>query len=116
VYGMSQNPYTGDYILIQNYHIWTSGNEKIDDFIQEKQLKGNDYNDIMLEWIPYNQFSKIKETGKNGHITLYSAIWKDGPLYYKYQEYEYKRDSNKEVVLKCLYNSQESIDSLINEV
>ena len=115
LYGISQNPDTGDYILIQNYHICASGNEKIDDFIQEKQLKINycDYSDVVLEWIPYNQFNEIKETGKNGFIKLYSAIWKDGPLYY---EYEYKRDSNKEVVLKCLHNSQESIDILINEV
>jgi hypothetical protein len=115
LYGISQNPNTGDYILVLK---WTSGNEKIDDFIQEKQVKANNYNDIILEWIPYNQFSKIKETGKNGNITLYSAIWKAGPLYYdKYQQkYEYKSDSNKEVALKSLYNSQESIDSLINEV
>ncbi|UZO16950.1 uncharacterized protein OCT59_008316 [Rhizophagus irregularis] len=121
LYGISQNPDTGDYIFVQTYYIinltnWISGNEKIDDFIQERQLKINYYDDIVLEWIPYNQFNEIKETGKNGLITVYSAIWKDGPLYKKYwQDENYTRDSNKEVALKCLHNSQESIDSIINE-
>ena len=64
--------------------------------------------------IPNNQFDKIKEINKGGFATVYSAIWKDGPLHYQYNRYT--RDSNKEVALKCLYNSQESIDSLINEV
>ncbi|UZO06819.1 uncharacterized protein OCT59_027126 [Rhizophagus irregularis] len=113
--GISQNPNTRDFILVQNNHIWFSGNEKIDDFIQERQLKIEDYNDIVLEWIPYNQFYKIKETGKNGLITVYSAVWKDGPLYMKDKWSDYKRDLNKKVALICLYNSQESIDFLINE-
>ncbi|CAB5367103.1 unnamed protein product [Rhizophagus irregularis] len=112
VYGISQNPDTGDYILVLN---WTSGNENIDDFIQEKQLKINNFDDIVLEWIPYHQFNEIKEIGKNSLITVYSAIWKDGPLYKKYEWSNYTRDSNKEVTLKCLHNLQESIDSLINK-
>ena len=67
------------------------------------QLKIKDRQGIMFEWIPYNQFNSIKETGKNGFMTVYSAIWKDGPLC---KEIEYARDSNKEVALKCLHNSQ----------
>ena len=115
MYGISQNPDTGDYILVQNNYTWTSGNEKIDDFIQERQLKINEYDDVVLEWIPYKQFQKVKELGKNGLITVYSAIWMDGPLYKKNKWSNY-RDSNKKVALKCLHNSQESIDFLINEV
>ncbi|CAB5388261.1 unnamed protein product [Rhizophagus irregularis] len=117
LYGISQNPDTGDYIFIQNNYIWTSGNEKIDNFIREKQLKTNNNNDLVFEWIPYSQFNEIKKTGKNDQITVYSAIWKDGPLCKKsIWSNNYSRDSNKEVALKCLYNSQEPIDSLINEV
>ena len=116
MYGISQNPDTGDYILVQNNYIWASGNKKIDDFIQERQLKIEDYDDIVLEWIPYNQFNEIKETGKNGLITVFSAIWKDGLLQKEYKSSDYTRNSNKKVALKCLHNSQESIDSLINEV
>jgi hypothetical protein len=95
---------------------WTSGNEKIDDFIQEMQLNIEEYNDVVFEWIPYNQFIEIKETGKNNSITVYSAIWEDGPLYYDYDKEEYTRDLNKEVALKCLQNSQITIEYLINEV
>src|SRR5438874_13234362 len=65
-----------------NFMNWTSGNEKIDGLIQEMQLKINKYRDIVFEWIPYNQFSNIKEIGKGGFATVYSAIWKDGKLYY----------------------------------
>ena len=118
MYGISQHPALRDYIFVQNSSInlanQISGNEKIDDFIQERQLKINNHNDIVLEWIPYNQFNEIKETGKNSYMTIYSAIWKDGPLHYLYDKCT--RSPNKEVVLKFLCNSQESIDSLINEV
>src|SRR4051812_16777995 len=51
--------------LKNNFINWTSGNRQIDNFIQEKQLEINDYNDILFEWIPYNQFYEIKEIGKN---------------------------------------------------
>ncbi|UZO17001.1 uncharacterized protein OCT59_008367 [Rhizophagus irregularis] len=114
LYGISQNPDTSDYILVQNHLIRTSGNEKIDDFIQERQLKANHNNDVIFEWIPYNQFNEIKEICKNSSITVYSAIWWNGPLYHFWKSY-YSRDSNKEVVLKCLHNLQNPVDSLINE-
>ena len=113
LYGISQNPDTGDYILVL---VWTSGNEKIDDFIQKRQLNVNSYNDVVFEWIPYNQFSDIKEIGKGGFSTVYSAIWKDGPLEYDKDEDKHKRSLNKEVALKCLYNSQNITNEFINEV
>ena len=97
--------------LKENFANWTSGNEKIDDFIQEMQLKSSDY---VFEWIPYSQFNEIKETGKNDLITVYSAIWKDGPLIYKNKKYT--RHSNNKVALKCLHNSQNPIKFLIDEV
>jgi hypothetical protein len=74
------------------------------------------YHNIIFEWIPYYQFYDIKKTSKNGFITAYSAIWKDGPLLYNYYHKGYIRDSNKEVALRCLCNSQNPIESLINEV
>src|SRR3989440_4312040 len=90
--------------LKENFANWTSGNEKIDNFIQEMQLKIDEWDDIVFEWIPYNQFSDIKEIGRGGFATVYSAIWKDGLLKYKYDngEYKYTRISNYKVALKCL--------------
>ncbi|CAB5392854.1 unnamed protein product [Rhizophagus irregularis] len=68
--------------LKKNFTNWISRNEKIDSFIQEKQLEVSYYNDTIFEWVPYNQFNDIKEIGTHDHITVYSAKWKDGPLVY----------------------------------
>jgi hypothetical protein len=103
--------------LKNNFKNWASGNEEIDNFIQEMQLKIGYYdNDIVFEWIPYNQFYDIKETSKNGFITIYSAMWRDGPLYWNKQNNKYTRISNNKVALKRLHNSQYLINFLIDEV
>jgi hypothetical protein len=101
-------------LVLRNF-TWPSENERIDNFVQEMQLNIEDCN-IVFEWIPYNQFNEIKEMGKNSSIIMYSAIWKDGPLHYDYIYAKYIRDSNKEVALKCLQNSQNNVEILINEV
>ena len=102
--------------LKENFTNWTSGNKKIDDFIQEMQLKINNQHDIIFEWIPYNQFSDINEIGRGGFATVYSAIWKDGPLDYNKNNKEYTRILSKKVALKCLHNSQNITDEFLNEV
>ncbi|CAB5377550.1 unnamed protein product [Rhizophagus irregularis] len=114
IYGMSQNQDTKDFVLVQNNFIWTSENKQINNFVQEMQLEIKDNNDIVFEWIPYSQFYEIKETGKNGLVTVYSAIWKDGPLCYAHNDY--KRNMYEKVALKCWHNSENPIESLINEV
>ena len=92
-----------------------SENKRIDDYIHEIQLNIKYDDDIVLEWIPYNQFNEIKEISKDSFTTVYSAIWKDGPLQY-YNNIEYIRISNKEVILKHLHNLQNPIEFLIDEV
>ena len=72
-----------------NFANWTSGNKEIDNLIQEMQLNIRYYYDTVFEWIPYDQFSNIKEVDKSGFTTIYSAIWKDGPL--KYDIFNKKR-------------------------
>ncbi|RIA89365.1 hypothetical protein C1645_876778 [Glomus cerebriforme] len=59
------DPYEQD-ILNQKYGLcpeyfgnWTSGNERIDKFIQESQLNARNYNEL-LEWIPYNRLRNIQ--------------------------------------------------------
>ncbi|GBB86643.1 hypothetical protein RclHR1_13000005 [Rhizophagus clarus] len=146
IYGISQNPDTEIYILVlqdqycencsnqyidlenkwckqcqKNYLIndfvnWTSGNEKIDEFIQGMQLKIDMYDDIIVEWIPFNQFDYIKEIGRGGFATVYSAIWKNGPLEYNGYKKRYERVYFKEVALKCLDNSQNITNEFLNEV
>src|SRR5204862_254901 len=114
VYGISQNPDTKNYIIIQD--VYFSGNKKVDDLIQEMQLKINSKKDIIFEWILYNQFDNIEEINKGDFATVYSAIWKDGPLCYDDDGKEYSRKSDKKVALKCLYNSQNISSEFLNEV
>ena len=61
-----------------NFTNWTSENEKIDNFVQERQLKINSSDDTVFEWISYNQFFDIKEVDKDDFSTVYLAKWKDG--------------------------------------
>jgi hypothetical protein len=80
------------------------------------QLKINHYNDVILEWIPYNKLIEIKE--KDGEVGFATAIWKDGPLYYNVRKYKskYKRKSYEKVLLKYLNNSQNIDNTTMNEV
>ena len=119
IYGISQNPDTKDYIMVLQdvyYKVYnTSGNEKIDNLIQEMQLKINSRYDIIFEWIPYNQFDNIEEISKGDYATIYSATWKNGPLYNDY--YEYIRKSYKKVSLKFLHQKSQNItNEFLNEV
>ena len=142
IYGISQNPDTKDYIMVledlyceecgEYYtdikHKWCkpcqlnlkkysiSGNQEIDDLIQEIQLNVNKYKDIILEWIPYNQFNNIKKICKNRVAITYSAIWKNCPYYYYNENNKKWKVLDKKVALSCLYNSQNITDEFLNEV
>uniref|UniRef100_U9UX78 Uncharacterized protein n=1 Tax=Rhizophagus irregularis (strain DAOM 181602 / DAOM 197198 / MUCL 43194) TaxID=747089 RepID=U9UX78_RHIID len=61
---------------------------------KEKQLGINKYDDIIIEWISYDKFDDIKELRKDEFSTIYSAIWKDGPLQYDRNKREYSREQS----------------------
>src|SRR5438477_7714983 len=102
----------------ENFINWTSGNEKIDNLIQETQLKINEPSDIIFEWIPYKNFDDINEINKYDFYTIYSAMWKEpGLLFWNYQNENYERLTYRiKVVLKCFHNSQNINDDFLNEV
>ena len=90
----------------KNFTNWTSGNENIDNFIRKEQLKIGltfvefrrpEYksNDVVFEWIPYDQFSNIQKIGR-----IHSALWKDGPLKYNKNTGGYERNQNEVFALK----------------
>ncbi|UZO00600.1 uncharacterized protein OCT59_011723 [Rhizophagus irregularis] len=143
IYGISQDTKTKDYIMVlsdgyckkcckvytNTEHKWckpcyskdvftftTSGNEIIDTLIQEMQLKMDHPWDIAFEWVQYNQFDEIIKICEDEFSTLYSAIWKDGPLIYRKNKYGYTRNQNKEVILKCLYNTQNITNDFLNMI
>ena len=69
----------------------SSGNEFIDKFIQDAQLR----------WFPYNNFKNIKYLDQGGFSTIYTTNWlNDTGL----------------LVLKSLNNSNEDINEILNEV
>jgi hypothetical protein len=78
---------------------WTCGNEEIDNLIKRKQLKIDFMSDV-LEFIPYHQFNDIKEINKSDVATVYSAMWKVGPLLYYSNDKKWTREPNKKVYLK----------------
>ena len=146
MYGISQHPDTKNYIIVlegrdycekcgekykmrkwckpcqindlgENFKNWTSSNEKIDDFIQEMQLKINSYHDIVFEWVPYNQFKDIKEIDGDNFSIVYSATW-NGPLKYDENTMKYKRYPSK-VALKCLcglFDTHNNTDEFLSKV
>ncbi|GES93625.1 kinase-like domain-containing protein [Rhizophagus clarus] len=91
-------------------------NEKIDNLIQEMQLKIHYYYDIIVEWISYNQLNNIKKLEKDEFSTIYSSIWKDGLLKYDRNKDEYSRDQDIKVNLNCLHNSQNVTNEFLNEI
>ncbi|CAB4433203.1 unnamed protein product [Rhizophagus irregularis] len=112
----TQTRYMWCKLCINIFIKWTIENEKFVDLIQEMQLRINSCFNIVFEWVPYDQFNYIKKIGKGGFATVYSAIWKDGPLKYDDKEKIYTRVSNKKIALKCLNNSQNLTDKFLNEV
>uniref|UniRef100_U9TLT7 Protein kinase domain-containing protein n=1 Tax=Rhizophagus irregularis (strain DAOM 181602 / DAOM 197198 / MUCL 43194) TaxID=747089 RepID=U9TLT7_RHIID len=113
-YGISQNPNTKDYILVfcekyiekcckncgekytNEIYKWC----KLLCSINEKSMKIFDFiDDFKFNWVPYNEFNDIKEMGRGGFSTVYSAIWR-----------------YKKVALKCLHNSHNFINEFLNEV
>jgi hypothetical protein len=80
------------------------------------QLEIDYPNDIVFEWISYNQFSDFNEIKKSDSVTVYLAIWKDGPLNYDFDKYEYTRRQNTMVDLKYLHDFQNITNELLNEV
>jgi hypothetical protein len=102
--------------LVQKRFTCISGDESIDDFIQNMQLEIKDHNDIVLEWIPYSQFNKIKVMGKYGSIEICSAIWRDGPLYWNQLSKKYMRKQKEKVAFSYLHKSQLLIVFLLIKV
>lgn len=101
----------------QNLINWTSGSDVIDKFIQDTQLSA-EYFYKVLEWIPYERFYDISYIAKGGFGITYKANWIDGYIYKwenKSQNWQ-RRESNKFVALKNLYNSKNIILEFMNEV
>src|SRR5437763_1462376 len=104
----------------QNFQHWTSGNHKIDEFIQKTQLKARNDCEV-IEWVECDRFENVEYLAKGGFGTTYKAIWKDGfILSWDFENNQWKRDKKNEeghpVALKCLHNSQDITTEFLKEV
>ncbi|RHZ80049.1 hypothetical protein Glove_139g371 [Diversispora epigaea] len=98
-----------------DFNNWTSGNDKIDKFIQDAQLNTNKYRDV-IEWIPYDRFKDIKQIGKGGFGTIHHARWIDGYINkWDIENQQWKRYDNLEVALKKFDNFV-NFNDVLNEM
>ncbi|RHZ85411.1 hypothetical protein Glove_66g129 [Diversispora epigaea] len=87
-----------------DFHKWTSGNYKIDKFIQDAQLNADGLWKV-IEWIPYDRFKDVNQIGKGGFGTIHYARWIDGYIRkWDIKNQQWKRYRNSEVALKKFDN------------
>ncbi|GBB97947.1 hypothetical protein RclHR1_03100009 [Rhizophagus clarus] len=107
----------------QNFKNWTSGNNEVDKFIQNVQLKAESDREI-LEWIEFDRFENVEYLAKGGFGTIYKAIWKDGHIEsWDSENNRWKRNKNLDkdckncpVVLKWLHNSENITVEFLREI
>ncbi|RHZ85103.1 hypothetical protein Glove_71g27 [Diversispora epigaea] len=99
-----------------DFNNWTSGNDKIDKFIQDAQLNANNYWKV-IEWIPYDRFKDVKQIGKGGFGTIHYARWIDGEIKeWDIENQQWERyDKMKEVALKKFDNFV-NFNNVLNEM
>ena len=86
--------------LKNNFSSWTSGNNDIDNLIQECQIESF-RPDKIIEWIPYNNLQDIKYMTKGGCSEIYSANWIDGTYNeWNSKEQRLERLATHRVILK----------------
>ncbi len=99
-YGITQDPITKDFIIIMKnyllddlkycmiYHLLhKSGNKIVDDFIKYTQSElfiqstqsKLEFN-MMMEFVPYNQFEDIEFIAEGGFSKVYKATWINGHI------------------------------------
>ncbi|RHZ75686.1 hypothetical protein Glove_212g240 [Diversispora epigaea] len=98
-----------------DFNNWTSGNDKIDKFIQDAQL--NAKNDLkVIEWIPYDRFKDVKQIGKGGFGTIHYARWIGGYIgEWDIENQQWKRYYQGEVALKNFDNFV-NFNDVLNEM
>jgi hypothetical protein len=105
----------------QNFKNWTSGNNDIDNFIQNTQLSTHVNHEVFKnasEWIPYDRFYNIEYIAQGGFGKVYKANWIDGYLgnWDGGNETWNRFNKNMLVALKGLDNSKNATSEFINEV
>ncbi|CAG8557825.1 18197_t:CDS:2, partial [Acaulospora morrowiae] len=95
---------------------WTSESTDIDNCIKEFQSIATEYDEV-IEWIPFNRLSNIREIGKGRFGCIYSAIWLDGKrkILNNNNEFIQSRTEPYTVALKTLPGSPTSSADFLRE-
>jgi hypothetical protein len=102
--------------LKTNFSNWTSGNNDIDNLIQQCQMETL-RPDKIIEWIPYNNFTDIEYLTKGGCSEIYTASWIDGSYNeWDSEEKKLKRYGEHSIILKKLENVESANRSWFEEV
>src|SRR5215213_761508 len=97
---------------------WASGNNIIDDFIQQCQMKSS-LPSCILEWIPFEQFKKVTKLTEGGFSSIFTAKWTRGQIIdynENKKEFSYLGGREQKVVLKSLNNSSNPGKGFFDEV
>ncbi|UZO14683.1 uncharacterized protein OCT59_006134 [Rhizophagus irregularis] len=105
----------------------SSGNSFLDDFLfnsRHSNLKLEEYScnkaENLLEWIPYSQFTDVKEIARGGFGIIYQATWLNDPIYDDSNIYSMKRNKenrrNESVILKRFKSSENLSKYFLNEL
>jgi hypothetical protein len=103
--------------LKANSSNWTSGNDNIDNLIQECQSETL-MPEKVIEWIPYKSLKNVKYLTEGGCSKIYKAVWVDG-RYCDWDSNEQqliKRQGLMDVVLKGLVNIENADRNWFEEV
>ena len=102
--------------LKAKFSTWTSGNNEIDNLIQQCQMETL-APDRIVEWIPYNNLQNIEYLTKGGCSEIYIADWNDG-YYVEWdsKDQQLKRYGTKKVILKKLENVESANRTWFEEV
>ncbi|RHZ63145.1 hypothetical protein Glove_332g18 [Diversispora epigaea] len=99
-----------------DFNNWTSGNDKIDKFIQDAQLIANDYLNV-IEWIPYDRFKDVKQIGKGGFGTIHYARWIDGYIWeWDIENQQWKRQYTDKAVALKKFDNFVNFNDVLNEM
>jgi len=64
----------------------------------------------VIEWIPYQEFSKIEFLAQGGFAKVYRAEREKGDIFiWNHEQGKWQRESNNTFVLKVLNNSSQGI-------
>src|SRR6185436_17036803 len=96
-----------------DFNNWTSGNDKIDKFIQDAQLNTSDYWQA-IEWIPFDRFKDVKQIGFG---TIHYARWIDGWIgEWDIENQQWKRYRKDEEVALKKFDNFVNFSDVLNEV